>query len=66
MWALVVVVVLLLRLVMVVFDLVQNKLYFVEFSAQLVVEVELIGVEMMRMRQRMLDWIEMMMDAVVH
>ncbi len=60
------VVVLLLRLVMVVFDLVQNKLYFVEFSAQLVVEVELIGVEMMRMRQRMLDWIEMMMDAVVH
>ncbi len=58
--------VLLLRLVMVVFDLVQNKLYFVEFSAQLVVEVELIGVEMMRMRQRMLDWIEMMMDAVVH
>jgi hypothetical protein len=66
MWAVVVVVVLLLRLVMVVFDLVQNKLYFVEFSAQLVVEVELIGVEMMRMRQRMLDWIEMMMDAVVH
>ncbi len=49
------VVVLLLRLVMVVFDLVQNKLYFVEFSVQLAVEVELIEVEMMRMRERMLD-----------
>jgi len=40
---------------MVVFDLVQNKLYFVGFSAQLAVEVELIEVEMMRMRERMLD-----------
>jgi len=48
-------------------DLVPDKLYFVEFLKQLVVEVELIVVEMVPMMIVLLmDLLEMMMDVVVH